>query len=118
MSVSCPTLRCSDLWVRPDLVAEIAFAEVTAEKIVRHASFLGLREDKAAREVRREEAMPTSEAQRSIRISNHDRLIFLEAKITKGELAEYYARMGAAMLPWIARRPIRLGRCPQGRAKK
>ncbi|APL94420.1 DNA ligase D [Sphingobium indicum] len=105
-------------WVRPDLVAEIAFAEFTAENIVRHASFLGLREDKAAREVRREEAMPTSEAQSSIRISNPDRLIFPEAKITKGELAEYYARMGAAMLPWIARRPISLVRCPQGRAKK
>src|SRR3546814_18483156 len=100
MSVSCPTLRCSDLWVRPDLVAEIAFAEVTAEKIVRHASFLGLREDKAAREVRREEAMPTSEAQSSIRNSNPDRLIFPEAKINKAELAEYYARMGAAMLAW------------------
>ncbi|EPR16496.1 DNA ligase D [Sphingobium indicum IP26] len=105
-------------WVRPDLVAEIAFAEFTAENIVRHASFLGLREDKAAREVRREEAMPTPEAQSSIRISNPDRLIFPEAKITKGELAEYYARMGAAMLPWIARRPISLVRCPQGRAKK
>ncbi|BAI96124.1 ATP-dependent DNA ligase [Sphingobium sp. TA15] len=105
-------------WVRPDLVAEIAFAEFTAENIVRHASFLGLREDKAAREVRREEAMPTPEAQSSIQISNPDRLIFPEAKITKGELAEYYARMGAAMLPWIARRPISLVRCPQGRAKK
>src|SRR3546814_3789126 len=71
MSVSCPTLRCSDLWVRPDLVAEIAFAEFTAENIVRHASFLGLREDKAARAVRRAEAMPTSEAQSSIRSEEH-----------------------------------------------
>ncbi|MCB4860542.1 DNA ligase D [Sphingobium sp. PNB] len=105
-------------WVRPDLVAEIAFAEFTAENIVRHASFLGLREDKAAGDVRREEAMPTPEAHSSIRISNPDRLIFPEAKITKGELADYYARMGAAMLPWIARRPISLVRCPQGRAKK
>ena len=33
-------------WVKPELVAEIAFAEFTAENVVRHASFLGLRGDK------------------------------------------------------------------------
>ncbi|MEV5021080.1 DNA ligase D [Sphingobium sp. LMA1-1-1.1] len=105
-------------WVRPDLVAEVAFAEFTADNVVRHASFLGLREDKAANEVEREEMMEIPEAQGSIRISNPDRLIFPEAKISKGELADYYARMGSVMLPWIAYRPISLVRCPQGRAKK
>src|SRR5690606_26626 len=35
-------------WVKPQLVAEIAFAEFTAENVVRHASFLGLRSDKKA----------------------------------------------------------------------
>ncbi len=42
-------------FVRPELVAEIAFAEFTADGSVRHASFLGLREDKAAAEVVAEE---------------------------------------------------------------
>ena len=32
-------------WVKPMLVAEIAFAEFTADNVVRHASFLGLRGD-------------------------------------------------------------------------
>lgn len=105
-------------WVRPDLVAEIAFAEFTAENIVRHASFLGLREDKAASDVHREKAMPTPETRSDVTISHPDRLIFPEAKVTKGELADYYAAMGAAMLPWIVHRPISLVRCPQGRAKK
>ncbi|WP_237237777.1 hypothetical protein [Sphingomonas melonis] len=35
-------------WVRPDLVAEIAFAETTPDGLLRHASFLGLRGDKPA----------------------------------------------------------------------
>jgi bifunctional non-homologous end joining protein LigD len=38
-------------WVKPQLVAEIAFAEFTADNVVRHASFLGLRGDKKAAEV-------------------------------------------------------------------
>jgi bifunctional non-homologous end joining protein LigD len=105
-------------WVRPDLVAEIAFAEFTGSNFVRHGSFLGLREDKAAKDVSREKPMATPETQSDVPISNRDRLIFPEAKITKGQLADYYAAAGAIMLPWIAHRPISLVRCPQGRAKK
>src|SRR6202044_2742995 len=42
------------LWVRPDLVAEVQFSTWTADKLVRQASFKGLREDKKPAEVRRE----------------------------------------------------------------
>lgn len=38
-------------WVKPELVAEVAFAEWTAEGVPRHPSFLGLREDTSAEEV-------------------------------------------------------------------
>ncbi len=41
-------------WVMPKLVAQIRFVEWTAEGHLRHASFLGLREDKAAARIRRE----------------------------------------------------------------
>jgi bifunctional non-homologous end joining protein LigD len=41
-------------WVRPHLVAEVRFTEWTADGRLRHPSFVGLREDKAARDVRRE----------------------------------------------------------------
>jgi bifunctional non-homologous end joining protein LigD len=41
-------------WTRPELVAQIRFTEWTADKRLRHAAFLGLRFDKAAKEVRRE----------------------------------------------------------------
>jgi bifunctional non-homologous end joining protein LigD len=41
-------------WTKPQLVAQIRFVEWTAENRLRHAAFLGLRLDKAAREVRQE----------------------------------------------------------------
>jgi bifunctional non-homologous end joining protein LigD len=41
-------------WVKPTVVAQIRFVEWTAEGHLRHAAFLGLRSDKAARGIRRE----------------------------------------------------------------
>ena len=41
-------------WVRPELVAEVEFGEWTSEGIVRHPSYLGLRDDKAPTHVVRE----------------------------------------------------------------
>ena len=41
-------------WLEPKLVAEIAFAEVTDDGVLRHPSFIGLREDKPAKDVVRE----------------------------------------------------------------
>ena len=41
-------------WVRPDLVAQVRFTEWTADEKLRHPVYLGLRDDKRAREVVRE----------------------------------------------------------------
>jgi bifunctional non-homologous end joining protein LigD len=43
------------VWAEPKLVGEVAFAEWTNENIILHPSFQGLREDKPARNVIREE---------------------------------------------------------------
>ncbi|WP_137869754.1 DNA ligase D [Sphingopyxis sp. 2PD] len=105
-------------WLRPDLVAEIAFAEFTASGSVRHASFLGLRSDKEAKHVTPETKQPAPQPASDVTISSRDRVIFPEAGATKGDLADYYAAIAPLMLPHMARRPISLVRCPQGRAKK
>ncbi|MDQ4087317.1 MAG: DNA ligase D [Pseudomonadota bacterium] len=106
-------------WVKPQLVAEIAYAEFTSEGILRHPSFLGLREDKPAAEVVPERAQPLpANADDGIKISNPERMIYPEANITKAELAEYYRTVAPMMLQWTANRPLTLIRCPQGRAKK
>lgn len=106
-------------WVKPKLVAEIAFAEFTSEGILRHPSFLGLRGDKPAGEVVAERPQAVSEAPGdSVKISNPGRLVFPEAGISKGEFADYIRAVAPLMLPWTANRPLTLVRCPGGRGKK
>ncbi|WP_026381416.1 DNA ligase D [Afifella pfennigii] len=130
-------------WVRPDLVAEIAFTEFTGDMILRHPSFLGLRQDKAASEVSLEEPMPAPKSESAskpskggrkggkpasgsgkegaateiagVRLSSPDRIVFPGQGLTKRALAEYYLKVADAMLPTIAERPLSLVRCPQGR---
>jgi len=106
-------------WVKPELVAEIAFSEFTADNVVRHASFIGLREDKQAKEVVAEKPVaPPEPARSAIKISSRERVIFPGDNLTKGDLADYYLATAPIALPWLANRPISLVRCPQGRARQ
>ena len=127
-------------WIEPKLVAEIAFTEFTSDGILRHPSYLGLREDKPATEVVRErpaklkpEEKKTSgkkqeprsggkgrRARRAtaedfgIEISNSDRVIYPGEGITKKDLADYYATVEPLLMVDAAMRPITLIRCPRG----
>jgi bifunctional non-homologous end joining protein LigD len=51
-------------WVRPELVAQVKFGNWTRDGVIRHPAFQGLREDKPASAVRREEAVPIARAVR------------------------------------------------------
>ncbi|MDQ3074217.1 MAG: DNA ligase D [Pseudomonadota bacterium] len=115
-------------WIKPKLVGEIAFTEFTADGVLRHPSFIALREDKKASQVVREipehftskkaktSALATA-ASAGARITNPDRIIFPGDDLTKLDLADYYAAMAAQMLVTLGDRPMTLIRCPQGRAK-
>ena len=97
----------------------MAFAEFTADGNVRHGSFLGLRDDKPAADVKPERTRAARPpAARPVKVSSADRVIFPGSGQTKGQLADYYAAVAPLMLPFATRRPISLVRCPQGRARK
>jgi bifunctional non-homologous end joining protein LigD len=53
--VGIPRIDASDaLWVRPEVVGEVEFAEFTPDGILRHSRWRGLRPDKAPEDVVRE----------------------------------------------------------------
>ncbi len=122
------TERKGGHWVKPELVAEIAFTEFTSEGILRHPSFIALREDKPASEVVREteKKLPRSAKKGEhpspesfgVRITNPDRAIYPTEKLTKYDLAGYYAAINPLLMVEAANRPLTLIRCPQGRGKK
>ncbi len=51
-------------------------------------------------------------------ISHPDKVLFPADGITKGELADYYQRVAAVMLPHIRQRPVTMERYPSGIDKK
>ena len=51
--------KAKAIWLKPQLVCEVAFTEVTSDGVFRHPSFQGMRTDKEAKEVIREKAAPT-----------------------------------------------------------
>ena len=105
-------------WLRPRLVAEVEFAERTNEGVIRQGSFMGLREDMPAKSVALEKPEAPPEANPEIRITHPDRLIWPSLKITKADLARYYAEVSDWMLPHLANRPLTLVRCPDGAEKQ
>lgn len=103
-------------WIEPRLVAEIDYAETTGSGRLRHAVFLGLRQDKAPRQVQvdAEVNMKGDPKVAGIAISSGDRVIFPRPKRTKLDLARYYEAAAPLMLQDAADRPLSLVRLPEG----
>jgi bifunctional non-homologous end joining protein LigD len=106
-------------WVRPALVAEVAFAERTNEGILRQPSFMGLREDLPAKNVHEERAVAPPAAKNEnavlgVKITHPGRLVWPQLGIRKIDLARYIEALGDWMLPHVKNRPLSLVRCPDG----
>jgi bifunctional non-homologous end joining protein LigD len=112
-------------WVRPALVAEVAYTERTSDGILRQASFMGLRQDLPAKNVHEERAVPppketpkkteTGDNQvLGVKISHPERLVWPKLGIKKIDLARYMEEVGEWLLPHVKNRPLSLVRCPDG----
>ena len=112
-----PRVRKGDIvWAEPKLVAEVEFVEWTHDGHLRAPSYKGLREDKQATEVRREEPMPTEirKGKRLLKLSNLDKLFWPEEGIAKGDLLSYYQRVAPVVVPHLKERPFTMKRYPDG----
>ncbi|MBN9073021.1 MAG: DNA ligase D [Rhizobiales bacterium] len=105
-------------YVRPELVAEVEFRAWTADGHLRHASFRGLREDKAAGEIVQEipkaGAKPPAPQRRTVKLTHPDRIYWPDEGVTKEGLADYYAEVWRHIAPHVVGRPLALLRCPNG----
>lgn len=108
-------------WVRPELVVEVSYSERTKDGKLRHPSFIGVREDKPAREVIPETPAPTRRSGQStvagVRLTNPEKILYPELGVTKRDLATYYESIAEHVVPHVADRPLTLVRCPDGLGK-
>jgi bifunctional non-homologous end joining protein LigD len=112
-----PKVRKSDvIWVEPELVVQVEFAEWTHDGRLRAPSYKGLREDKPAEDVRREEPITdrVTKGSRELKLSNLDKVFFPVEGVTKGDLLEYYRAVTPALLPHLKDRPFTMVRWPDG----
>ena len=116
-------------FLKPELVAEIAFTEFTTRRhpapsqLHRAARGQAGQGRRDARRPRSQCPRPRPKARSTSRASASaspipTAPIFPEEKLTKGDLADYYAAIEPLIMVDAANRPMTLIRCPQGRAKK
>lgn len=131
---STPKIRPSEkiIWLEPELVAEIKFAEWTRDNLLRQARFKGLRTDKDPKDIKKEKLDEDEEPQlqyekeksmivnsnqiniEGIKVTNPDKIIFDDLKITKEDVVRYYSKVSQHMLPYINHRILSIVRCPKG----
>lgn len=117
----------SYVFVKPERLAQVSFLEWTADKHIRHGSFKGLREDKLPKAVVKEKPeKPKATSKKTtakkkqnvsfegVIITHPDRIVFPGTKITKADIAAYYAQIAPLMLPYMEDRLISLLRCTDG----
>ena len=130
-------------WVKPKVVVEVKFNEWTEGGHLRQPIFVGVRDDKEARDVTREDVgMAAHKRPRrreggraggvvaqlaaieksgtvqldtgKLDVTNLNKVFFPESGHTKGDLLRYYATVAPYILPAIKDRPLVLKRFPNG----
>jgi len=111
-------------WVRPEMVVEVKYKELTDQGMVRQGSFSRLRDDKppgecvlrgsATPEESREPVAVRAQEERVVAFSNLDKVFWPEEGYTKGDLVDYHRAVAEWMLPYLVDRPLVMTRYPDG----
>ncbi len=131
-------------WLKPRLVCEVSYAEMTDDGVMRHPSFEGMRTDKKAKDVLKEKPVkvnkiiatkftkplkdtghktllnPTDETQvkklngHELKFSNLSKIYWPKEKYTKRDMLNYYYQAAPYILPYLKDRPQSLNRFPNG----
>ena len=131
-------------WLRPQLVCEVSYTEITGDGVMRHPSFEGMRTDKKAKDVMKEKAIsakkvkatkftkqvtdksrktflnPTDETQvrkingHELKFTNLSKIYWPKEKYTKRDMLNYYYQVAPYILPYLKDRPQSLNRFPNG----
>lgn len=113
-------------WVRPELVCEVKYSEITQDGILRHPIFLHMRTDKSANETTEETIVPPVTQRNTVQdktytfgkisvpTSHNSKIFWPEEGITKGEVIDYYQGVADYILPYLIDRPQSLKRNPNG----
>lgn len=130
-----PKTNAKATWVKPDLVAEIKFTEITKDHIYRHPVFLRLRDDvkiedvefnsenKSKNEIVKKAEPKTRTAKNDVnkkvgkqelKLTNQNKIYFPDDDVSKGDVIEYYQSISKYILPYLKSRPESMNRFPNG----
>jgi bifunctional non-homologous end joining protein LigD len=105
------------VFVEPTRVAEVEFTEWTAEGMMRHPSYKGLREEApssafldAGTPVR--DGVEVRVGERTV--TNLDKVLYPKPGFTKRDVIDYYVAIAPAILPHLRDRPLTRVRFPNG----
>jgi bifunctional non-homologous end joining protein LigD len=131
-------------WVKPKLVAELNYTEITEEGMMRHPVFVRLRPDQNAKEVfmkdtnapvkvkagktapgsgnkKKDKETPGTPAnkiivveKKSLELTNIHKIFWPKEGFTKGDVINYYEKIAPYILPYLKNRPLSLKRNPNG----
>ncbi len=128
---SAPFRGTECIWIRPELVCEVQFAEWTSDGILRHPAFKGFRTDISAQNVIREIPSNINSADLklthaydkdsfvkiddvTLKLTNINKIYWSQQGITKGNMITYYQMVCDWILPHLFDRPQSLHRFPDG----
>lgn len=109
-------------WLKPMLVAEVEYAEITSDGILRQSAFKGLRNDKNVSDMKATEKDTNTNSKdalvkvggKSLTLTNLSKIYWPKDKFTKGDMIAYYDSMAEYILPYLKNRPLSLKRNPNG----